>query len=181
MKTYKVADLMQRYNIGTPQGIRKFVKSNLDKINSKGEHAKIFRGEWVFDEEAVRIMDELRDTNSITIIEENAEQLEELRKQNEQLRNLLLATQARLIETQEELIKTQSLLVESQKQLSNSEQKIIANREQLTESKITLKDQKAMIEELKTQLQQGLEAIETLKKLKQRNFFERLLDKDFDK
>ena len=171
MKTYKVADLMQRYNIGTPQGIRKFVKSNLNKINAEGEHAKIFRGEWVFDEEAVRIMDELRDTNSITIIEENAEQLEELRKQNEQLRNLLLATQTRLIETQEQLI-------ESQKQLSNSEQKLIANREQLTERKIALSSQKATIEELKTQLQQGLEAIETLKKIKQRNFLERLLDKD---
>ncbi|MBR1727919.1 MAG: hypothetical protein IJ728_00100 [Selenomonadaceae bacterium] len=61
MKTYRISDLIKRYSIRTPQGIRKFVKSNLVKINAEGEHAKILRGEWVFDEEAVRIMDELRD------------------------------------------------------------------------------------------------------------------------
>ena len=58
MKTYKVNDLMKRYNIGTPQGIRKFVKSNLVKINAEGEHAKILRGEWVFDEEVQLISDQ---------------------------------------------------------------------------------------------------------------------------
>lgn len=36
----KVADLMKRYNIGTRQGVTKFVQTNLAKINAESNHAR---------------------------------------------------------------------------------------------------------------------------------------------
>ena len=54
-------DLMDRYNIKTRQGIIQFVKKHLDEINHDGEeHATMQKGEWAFDTEAVRILDQLR-------------------------------------------------------------------------------------------------------------------------
>ena len=179
MRRYKIIDLMKRYNIGTPQGVRKFVKTNINEINADGEeHAKVIKGEWIFDEEAVRIMDDLRDTNNIMIIEENDEQLKELRDQNEQLKQFLMATQSKLIETQEQLIESQKQLSETQRQLTESERLRLTNHEQLTVTKVANKEQENRIVELESQVQQGLKAIETLEKLRNRSLFERLLNKD---
>ena len=141
MRRYKITDLMKRYNIGTPQGVRKFAKTNINEINADGEeHAKVIKGEWIFDEEAVRIMDGLRDTNNIMIIEENDEKLKELQNQNEQLKQFLMATQSKLIETQEQLI-------ESQKQLAESERLRLTNHEQLAVTKVANKEQESRIAE----------------------------------
>lgn len=66
-------DLMDRYNIKTRQGIIQFVKKHLDEINHDGEeHATMQKGEWAFDTEAVRILDQLRglhDQATITELE----------------------------------------------------------------------------------------------------------------
>ena len=70
MRIYKISDLMTRYGFTTPQGAIKFIQTNLSKINADGEHAIKRNNKWTFDEKAISIMDNLRDTNRITIIEE---------------------------------------------------------------------------------------------------------------
>ena len=122
-------------------------------------------------------MDELRDTNNIMIIEENDEQLKELREQNEQLKQFLMATQSKLIETQGQLIESQKQLTETQKQLTESERLRLTNHEQLTVTKVANKEQENRIAKLESQVQQGLRAMETLEKLRNRSLFERILNK----
>ena len=68
---------MNRYGITRP-GIIKFVQKNLEEINKNEIYAQKKNGEWVFDDEAIAIIDKLRDTGNITIIEENSEIIEEL-------------------------------------------------------------------------------------------------------
>ena len=70
MRIYKISDLMTRYGFTTPQGALKFIQTNLSKINADGEHTIKRNNKWTFDEKAISIMDNLRDTNRITIIEE---------------------------------------------------------------------------------------------------------------
>ena len=54
----------------------------------------------------------------------------------------------------------------------------MTNHEQLTVTKVANKEQEDRIAELESQVQQGLKAIETLEKLRNRSLFERLLNKD---
>lgn len=80
-----VRELMGRYNVTRP-GIIQFVKAHLDEINADGEHAAITKGEWTFDKEAVKKIDELRKYGAVEIIQgiEN-DKIMALREENERL------------------------------------------------------------------------------------------------
>ena len=80
-----VRDLMERYNVTRP-GIIQFIKAHLDEINADGEHAAITKGEWNFDKEAVKKIDELRKYGAVEIIQgiEN-DKIMVLREENERL------------------------------------------------------------------------------------------------
>ena len=108
-----VTDLMKRYGILTSAGIRKFVIKHLDEINADGiEHARQTPEGWIFDAEAVRIIDGLRGFNQVTIIEqEESELVNELKAEIEQLKNLLLIAQSDLIQTQKLLQDNQTKLL----------------------------------------------------------------------
>lgn len=85
-------DLMDRYNIKTRQGIIQFVKKHLDEINHDGEeHATIQKGEWSFDTEAVRVLDQLRGLHDqATITELESEKVSNAQQESHNLRILLL-------------------------------------------------------------------------------------------
>ena len=183
MKIYKVTDLMKRYNV-TRQAINSFIKKNLEELNATGTHARKKAGEWTFDEEAVRIMDDLRDTGNITIIEEDSERVQELIAENEQLKQLLIATQNKLISTKDELeikqsqiIAIQNELLTTQKQLNSREIEIENNRQQLASNKLDLEGKKRLLEELKEAKKALNDANATINNLRQRSLFDRLFNR----
>ena len=103
-----INDLMKRYNIKSRQGIRQFVLKHLSEINSDGEHAKQMADGWQFDDEAVRIIDDLRGLNQVAFIETSeSEKILELQAEIDNFKSLLLVSQADLIETQKKLIESE--------------------------------------------------------------------------
>lgn len=175
---YKIADLMRRYGITTRQGVTKFVNTYLEEINADGvKHARKERGEWVFDEEAVATLDKLRDTNNITIIEEDSERIQELTAEVEQLKTLLIATQNKLVATQEQLLATKDELNDTQKQLSTATVKTLETSQQLAVTKVEDKAKDKRIEELEIQVAEGQKAFETVRQLRQRGLIDRILNR----
>ena len=195
MKIYKIADLMKRYGFTTPQGAIKFVQTNLSKINAEVEHAIKKNNKWTFDEEVISIMDALRDTNRITIIEEDSPRLKELtedndrlRAKNEQLKKMLIAAQAEIIERlkqeqqlQLKLSSTELKAVENQGelqlQLKSTEAKATETALKLSSSEIEIKVKEQRIKELKMALSKAKETEETLLKLRQRGLIGRILNR----
>ena len=174
---------MKRYNV-TRQAINSFIKKNLDELNATGEHARKKAGEWIFDKTAVDIMDDLRDTGNITIIEEDSEKVQKLTAENEQLKQLLIATQNKLITTKDELeikqnqiISIQNELLTTQKQLNSKEIELENNRLQLASKEFDLKDKKRLFEELKEAQKALNEANATINNLRQRSLFGRLFNR----
>lgn len=177
-----IKDLMERYEIA-PQSIRRFISRHLSKINADGvEHARQTSEGWIFDSEAVRIIDELRGFSKIAVVNQNeSDAIKELQQENENLRNLLLATQSKLIKTQEDLN-------ENQKLLSSVEKKLLANENLSKDNDINLVRVQSNLEiektlrqvaenklfENKTQLEHAVNQIE---KLKNRSFIDRIFNK----
>lgn len=113
-------DLMDRYNIKTRQGIIQFVKKHLDEINHDGEeHATMQKGEWAFDTEAVRILDQLRGLHDqATITELESEKVSNAQQESHNLRILLLKAQQDLNTAQQQVITLQQNLIAKQNELS---------------------------------------------------------------
>ncbi len=147
-----IKELANRYKI-TIQGIGKFVRKNLNKINKDGEHAN----GWIFDEEAVHIIDSLREVDRVAIIEEiESEKIEELKQEIDSLKNMLMMTQSQLIESQKETNLLQKELLQSKVKLVETE---------VSSQQIPVL--KAQNEDLK----------EKLEKLKKRSLIERIINK----
>ena len=185
MKKYKISNLMQRYSI-TRQAVIKFIQKNLDSINRDGKiHAQKKNGEWVLDEEAVVIMDDLRDTGNITIVEENNEKIEELTLENTQLKEALISTQSKLIETQENLninqnkiMSIQTELVETQKQLKSITLELKDNQNKVMLNEVEIKTSNRYAEELKIALSRITQLEEELSKLRKRGLLDRIFNKE---
>ena len=111
---------MDRYNIKTRQGIIQFVKKHLDEINHDGEeHATMQKGEWAFDTEAVRILDQLRGLHDqATITELESEKVSNAQQESHNLRILLLKAQQDLNTAQQQVITLQQNLIAKQNELS---------------------------------------------------------------
>ena len=174
---------MKRYNVSR-QAINSFVKKNLDELNATGEHARKKGGEWTFDKTALDIMDDMRDTGNITIIEEDSERVQELTAENEQLKQLLIATQNKLISTKDELeikqnqiISIQNELLTTQKQLNSKEIELENNRLQLASNEFDLKEKKRLFEELREAKKALNDANATINNLRQRSLFDRLFNR----
>ena len=85
-----IKELANRYKI-TIQGMGKFVRKNLNKINEDDEHAQNTKNGWIFDEEAVHIIDRLREVDRVAIIEEiESEKIKELKKEIDNLNVVLV-------------------------------------------------------------------------------------------
>ena len=120
-------DLMDRYNIKTRQGIIQFVKKHLDEINHDGEeHATMQKGEWAFDTEAVRILDQLRGLHDqATITELESEKVSNAQQESHNLRILLLKAQQDLNTAQQQVITLQQNLIAKQNELSEGKVKAL--------------------------------------------------------
>ena len=94
-------DLMDRYNIKTRQGIIRVRQKHLDEINHDGEeHATIQKGEWSFDTEAVRVLDQLRGLHDqATITELESEKVSNAQQESHNLRILLAENPSRTLTT----------------------------------------------------------------------------------
>lgn len=125
-------DLMDRYNIKTRQGIIQFVKKHLDEINHDGEeHATMQKGEWAFDTEAVRILDQLRGLHDqATITELESEKVSNAQQESHNLRILLLKAQQDLNTAQQQVITLQQNLIAKQNELSEVKVKARSPAEQ---------------------------------------------------
>jgi predicted nucleic acid-binding Zn-ribbon protein len=157
-------DLMDRYNIKTRQGIIQFVKKHLDEINHDGEeHATMQKGEWAFDTEAVRILDQLRGLHDqATITELESEKVSNAQQESHNLRILLLKAQQDLNTAQQQVITLQQNLIAKQNELSEVKVKALEaqqNKDQadaLQSELDRLKKEGSIIEDEHKQLQETL-------------------------
>lgn len=154
-------DLMDRYNIKTRQGIIQFVKKHLDEINHDGEeHATMQKGEWAFDTEAVRILDQLRGLHDqATITELESEKVSNAQQESHNLRILLLKAQQQVITLQQNLIAKQNELSEVKVKALEAQQ----NKDQadaLQSELDRLKKEGSIIEDEHKQLQETLATVQ---------------------
>lgn len=171
-----INDLMLRYKTQTAGAIRKFITRHLEKINSDGiEHAKHTSEGWQFDNEAVRIIDELRGFSKVAIVEQvESERVKELQYENENLRQLLLIAQSKLIQTQEELQNNQQMLLASESQAKDYQAELKIEQTLHTTTKEQLKKTETQLEE--STLQRS-ELLSQLDKLKNRGLLDRLFNR----
>ena len=159
---------MDRYNIKTRQGIIQFVKKHLDEINHDGEeHAIMQKGEWAFDTEAVRILDQLRGLHDqATITELESEKVSNAQQESHNLRILLLKAQQDLNTAQQQVITLQQNLIAKQNELSEVKVKALEaqqNKDQadaLQSELDRLKKEGSIIEDEHKQLQETLATVQ---------------------
>lgn len=99
-------NLADRYGI-SKTAILKFVRSNIDVINKEKENAyqSGTKGNWEFTEEAVRIIDKLRDVSS-SVVERPAdtERVQQLLVENSNLKTALLMARREVEEQKDKVI-----------------------------------------------------------------------------
>ena len=176
-KYHKISYLMERYSI-TRQGVIKFLQKNLEKINADSQHAQKKNGEWVFDDDAISIMDKLRDTGNITIVEENREIIEELSLENKQLKEKLIELYEKLSINQNKLELIQSELIKAQKQLIATEITLNETQKQLTTTEVNYNIKGQRIKELENASSKAMQLEEELNKLRKRGLLDRIFNRE---
>lgn len=89
--SYSADDLMKRYNVSRP-GLLKFVNAHINEINKDGQvYAKKVGKEWVFDEAAVKVIDELK-SRGVTVVDDalQADRIHELTERINELQQQLI-------------------------------------------------------------------------------------------
>ena len=164
-----INDLIKRYNIKSRQGIRQFVLKHLSEINFDGKHAKQTADGWQFDDEAVRIIDDLRGLNQVAFIETSeSEKILELQAEIDNLKNLLLVSQADLIETQKKLIESEDNRLTTQRQLTDNAVVV-----ECLENKNSI-----LSEEMKLNRQEREKIQQQLEKIKNRGILARIFNSE---
>ena len=185
-----INDLMLRYKTQTAGAIRKFISRHINEINSDGvEHAKQTSDGWIFDSEAIRIIDELRGFSQVAVVtQEESERVKELQEENENLRQLLLVAQSKLIKVQENLTENQKLLLESEKKILIAESHSKDSQSELKLEQALHNVAKQQIEQANRQLEKVTKQLEEsnnqrnesnlqLEKIKNRGLFDRIFNK----
>ena len=183
-----VQELTKRYNLKNVQTIRKFITRNLDKINANGTHAFQDSTGWLLDDEAVRILDDLRNFSKVAVIQESeSEQIQELKEEVANLKSLLLMTQNKLVQKQEELAESQKQLLDSQKQLLSAEKKYLTaentsnveelKRQHLEEKLSATENQLSATKKQLSEVQNQYKNLQTeVEKLKKRGLVSRIFN-----
>lgn len=93
-----IQDLCGRYRVGT-SAMTDYVKRHIDAINCDGDHARLARGQWSFDELAVQRLDSLRGFGVAGVIEavENKE-IRDLKIMVDNLQTTLLHAQQQTVD-----------------------------------------------------------------------------------
>lgn len=147
MMLFKTEDLLKRYGMKAP-AFRKLINTHLSKINATGNHATKIANEWNFDEEAVRIIDQIRGIG-VAVVEngKDSDRLTELLEENSSLKTSLLKTMAELNSAYKALAENNKLMLEA-----NSAKAIIDEREKEIEAlKSALKESEQREREIRAQ------------------------------
>lgn len=170
-------NLAARYGV-TKAAILAFVKSNLDVINRDGRNAYQTgtKKEWEFTEEAVRIIDKLRDVSS-SVAERPAdtERVQQLLIENSNLKTALLLARREVEEQKDKVINLLETapvkeLAAAQSDLAAQEKENESLRQKMAEQELQISLLKAEKEEAdrkyQEQIQNLSEQIETAKNKK---------------
>lgn len=170
-------NLAARYGV-TKAAILAFVKSNLDVINRDGRNAYQTgtKKEWEFTEEAVRIIDKLRDVSS-SVAERPAdtERVQQLLIENSNLKTALLLARREVEEQKDKVINLLETapvkeLAAAQSDLAAQEKENESLRQKMAEQKLQISLLKAEKEEAdrkyQEQIQNLSEQLETAKNKK---------------
>lgn len=171
--------MISAQNLADRYGVKKstiltFVKNYLDVINRNGQNAYQTgtKKEWEFTEEAVRIIDELRDVSS-SVAERPAdtERVQQLLIENSNLKTALLLAR-REVETQKDkvinLLETAPVkeLAAAQSDLAAQEKENESLRQKMAEQELQISLLRAEKEEANRKIQTLSEQIETVKNKK---------------
>lgn len=170
-------NLAARYGV-TKAAILAFVKSNLDVINRDGRNAYQTgtKKEWEFTEEAVRIIDKLRDVSS-SVAERPAdtERVQQLLIENSNLKTALLLARREVEEQKDKVINLLETapvkeLATAQSDLAAQEKENESLRQKMAEQELQISLLKAEKEEAdrkyQEQIQNLSEQLETAKNKK---------------
>lgn len=170
-------NLAARYGV-TKAAILAFVKSNLDVINRDGQNAYQTgtKKEWEFTEEAVRIIDKLRDVSS-SVAERPAdtERVQQLLIENSNLKTALLLARREVEEQKDKVINLLETapvkeLAAAQSDLAAQEKENESLRQKMAEQELQISLLKAEKEEAdrkyQEQIQNLSEQLETAKNKK---------------
>lgn len=170
-------NLAARYGV-TKAAILAFVKSNLDVINRDGQNAYQTgtKKEWEFTEEAVRIIDKLRDVSS-SVAERPAdtERVQQLLIENSNLKTALLMARREVEEQKDKVINLLETapvkeLAAAQSYLAVQEKENESLRQKMAEQELQISLLKAEKEEAdrkyQEQIQNLSEQLETAKNKK---------------
>ena len=170
-------NLAARYGV-TKAAILAFVKSNLDVINRDGRNAYQTgtKKEWEFTEEAVRIIDKLRDVSS-SVAERPAdtERVQQLLIENSNLKTALLMARREVEEQKDKVINLLETapvkeLAAAQSDLAAQEKENESLRQKMAEQELQISLLKAEKEEAdrkyQEQIQNLSEQLETAKNKK---------------
>jgi hypothetical protein len=170
-------NLAARYGV-TKAAILAFVKSNLDVINRDGRNAYQTgtKKEWEFTEEAVRIIDKLRDVSS-SVAERPAdtERVQQLLIENSNLKTALLLARREVEEQKDKVINLLETapvkeLAAAQSDLAAQEKENESLRQKMAEQELQISLLKAEKEEVdrkyQEQIQNLSEQLETAKNKK---------------
>ena len=102
-------ELARRYGM-SEQGIRKYLRQNLSKLNEDSEHVIRVGRSWQIDVEGLKLLDKMRGYVEPIIQppETLPNELEKLREDNRRLMGMLLASQKEIINLQRELLSLQA-------------------------------------------------------------------------
>ena len=154
MDKYSFGDLVNRYSM-SKSALSRYIANHLDDIGE--EHAIRTPKGWVFDSDAVKTLDKLRNVamsspvTPVTVESLSAQERQEYEDTISNLRQLLLVSEKELAEARAETIATMKENRELQNQLSL----VSVQYAQLAEGKSTTEE----LESLRTQIKQGFDDV----------------------
>lgn len=146
-------EVAKHFNVSI-QGMTDYVKKHLEEINSDGEHAAIRAGKWMFDESAVKRLEEMRGWGISGVMEAvEGQKVKDLEIMVDNLQTALLASQ-------QETNKALKQVAESERERRLLSEAAIAEKEELAILRERTASQAARLQEIE-QLRKDKDELET--------------------
>ena len=142
-----IKDLALRYGL-SEQGMRKFIRQHLAELNSDRQHVRHRGKAWLFDDEAVRRIDELRgvsisdetETTSAAVYVDTATDSAKFSEQLARLSELILLNQVEFARRQREVEELIAKVSETQARLDETITRLNEMQTPQSETKSTQKE-----------------------------------------
>lgn len=146
-------EIAKHFNVSI-QGMTDYVKKHLQEINADGEHASIKAGKWMFDESAVKRLEEMRGWGIAGVMEAvESQKIKELEILVDNLQTALLASQ-------QETNKALKQVAEAERERRLLAEEAISEKEELAILRERTASQSEFLKELK-QLRKDKDDLET--------------------